>query len=380
MTTSLISVPTSEQSPKWAPWIALATLRATGGAVDTAASLADVREALVGIVGEAPVGVNTIASGAFYARKDGWMSSPKRGQHAVTASGMAALATLGFPVGGESVPAPAPVEEVPVAVEESPAVEEIAKVVEAEIIAFPTPAVVEAPVAVEPTPAPNVGVNSPGVAWTPPVVTDDPYAGVDDYIVGLAAAATPCFGGYSARAKTTCGVCPLAARCASSALTRVAEIAATIVREEAEAIRLAAEAEARRIREEAEAKARAEEAERVRVAVEAAEKARAEAEALLKDENSRKAKARAKAAQAVDDILGNPNPTTTSTGTGSTGSLADILANMASAIPTPGPTGVGIAVAFDAVCAHCRGSIPRDSSAVHIDGKGLFHISCANNA
>lgn len=324
------AVPNSAQSAGWASWVALATLRASGG-VGTPASHEDVGTALASLVGANSVGANTVPAGAFYARKAGWMTSPKRGQHAVTGEGVAALAGMGFPVGDAPVPVVEPVAA-PVPVE--PVVEEVAKA--AEIIAFPTP-----------TPAPE-----PVLA---PVSIPDPYAGADDYIVGLAAAATPCFGSYSARAKTTCGACPLAARCSGSALTRMAEVAALIEREEAEKVRLAAEAEARAAREAEEARIRAE---------------REAEEARVRDE------AWARAAAATPPVT---NPT--HTGAGATGSLHDVLAAMASMAPAPVPMpngGTVMVVAFDAVCAGCRRTIPRDSSAVHIGGKGLFHASCDN--
>lgn len=337
------AVPASAQSAGWAPWVALATLRASGGA-DIAATHENVGSALASLVGSNSVGANTVPAGAFYARKAGWMTSPKRGQHAVTAAGVAALAGFGFAVG--DVPMEAPVEEpTPTPV---PVVEEIAKA--AEIIAFPTPT---------PTPEPVV----------PSVSIPDPYAGADEYIVGLAAAATPCFGSYSARAKTTCGACPLAARCSGSALTRMAEVAALIEREEAEKVRLAAEAEARAIRE----AAAAEEA-RIRAEREAEDAARWAAEA---DEARRKMEAAAAAESIFDTPTATPN-----TGTGTSSGLANILASMAAATAPVAPVsgGTPLTVAFDAVCAHCRNVIPRDSSAVALVGRGLFHTSCAHNA
>jgi hypothetical protein len=331
--TTTLAVPTSEQSAGWAGWVTLATLRATCGLVDTAAPLADVRAALVGLVGEAPVGANTVAAGAFYARKDGWMSSPKRGQHAVTIKGVDALRGFGFPISGEEAPADVAVAEPVVATPEV----EVAKV--AEIIAFPEP------------------VASAGVVWTPPTVAHDPYAGVDDYVVGLAAAATPCFGGYSARAKATCGACPLAARCAASATTRMTEIAAMIEREEIEAI-------ARKEREEREAILRKEreEAEAIR-----------EADARRKAEEAEAIRARAEeAARMVADVI----PTTATTASVSSPSLASLLQGMAPAAPAAPSNGTVMSVAFDAVCAKCRGTIPRDSSAVYVPGSGLFHTAC----
>jgi hypothetical protein len=347
MTTNAPAVPASHQSAGWAPWVTLATLRASGGE-DTAASHEDVGAALASLVGANSVGANTVPAGAFYARKAGWMSSPKRGQHAVTAAGVAALAGFGFAVGDVPVPVvEEPVIEEPV--EEptpAPVVEEIAKA--AEIIAFPTP-----------TPEPVIGES-------------DPYAGADDYIVGLAAAATPCFGSWSARAKTTCGKCPLAVRCAASASTRAAEIAILIEREEAEAIRLAAEAEARAVREAAKA-----EEDRLRAEREAEDAARWAAEA---DEARRKVEA-----AAIESIFDAPTATPSNTGTGTSAGLANILASMAASAPAPTTTvpvagGTPIKVAFDAVCAGCRTIIPRDEVAVSFVGRGLFHTACAHTA
>jgi hypothetical protein len=334
MTSPTLAVPVTAQSAAWAGWITLATLRATGGLVDTAAPLAEVRSALAGLVGEGSVGPNTVAAGAFYARKEGWMASPKRGQHVVTTEGIDALRGFGFPISGEEATAEVAVAEPVVATPEI----EVAKV--AKISAFPEP------------------VASAGVVWTPPTVAHDPYAGVDDYIVGLAAASTPCFGGYSARAKAACGVCPLAARCAASATTRMTEIAAMIEREEAEAI-------LRKECEEREAILR---------------KEREEAEAIRETNARRKAEEaeaiRARAEEEARKVAEMITPTTTTTSSVSSPSPASLLQGMAPAAPAAPSNGTGVSVAFDAVCAKCRGMIPRDSSAVHVPGSGLFHNTC----
>ena len=336
----MYAIPTAPKSSKWVPFFVNALARAAGGP-DVPVSMETVQEGIDALTGQ--VNDPVVASAAAYnARALGYAALPKRGWYALTSDGWRLATEIAVHFGEESFPTPAPVTT-------SAPVADVAKV--AEIIPLPVPTV------------------NPGVTWTPPVVEADPYAGADDYLVGLAAQATPCFGSYSARAKATCGICPLAARCAASALTRVAEIAATIVREEADAIRLAAEAEARAIREAAEA----EEA-RIRAEREAEDAARWAAEA---DEARRKMEAAAAAESIFDTPTATPN-----TGTGTSSGLANILASMAAATAPVAPVsgGTPLTVAFDAVCAHCRNVIPRDSSAVALVGRGLFHTSCAHNA
>lgn len=181
-------------------------------------------------------------------------------------------------------------------------------------------------------------------------------ATLDQYVLGLAAATTPCFG-YHERGNDTCGECPLADRCVESRALRAVTVAAQLVK--------AAKAASRVAKPPAPS-----------VGVPAAP---------------------VTAAESIDDILDSIARTPASAQTVSASVPADFdidtlfgdvlkpdapapvapPAPPVQAAPAPQPRVTVMKAVIDSVCFDCNGKIPAKSEAAFIPGKGLRHMNCA---
>jgi hypothetical protein len=285
--------------------------------------------------------------GAWVMDKAGQLLATRKGWYALSESGVEfarRIMDCDVPV---AAPAPAPVEVAP-----APEVVEVAKVAVA-VVEEEAPEVEVAPAPV----AAPVSTKEAGVSWLPPVTVGavDAYYDEDEYLLALAVEQTPCFGTYSARAEA-CGGCPVRGACMGMLATRMAQVAATLAKQDAErVVREAQQAEARKVEE------------------------------ARKADESRKAAERA----AVEGILGGtkpapatvgtPNPTFgTNFGTVTTGKTTPAPAPA----PTPAPEAATtvkfteITAAFPGVCSACRLKIDKGNLVRYVSGKGMYHPGC----
>ncbi len=177
----------------------------------------------------------------------------------------------------------------------------------------------------------------------------------DEYLLALAVEQTPCFGTYSARAEA-CGGCPVRGACMGMLATRMAQVAATLAKQDAErVVREAQQAEARKVEE------------------------------ARKADESRKAAERA----AVDSILGTPAPATVGTPTPTfTTNFGTVTTGKTTPVPAPAPTPAPapeaattvkfteITAAFPGVCSACRLKIDKGNLVRYVSGKGMYHPGC----
>lgn len=181
---------------------------------------------------------------------------------------------------------------------------------------------------------------------------------LDQYVLGLAVANTPCFG-YHERGNDTCGGCPLAERCVESRGLRAVTVASQLVKTAKTATRVAKSTPA-----------------------------------------PASAPAPVTAAESIDDILDSIARTPATSSTVSTYAPAaatdfdleslfgDVLkpdaptpvappAPPAQAAPAPQPRVTVMKAVIDSVCFVCNGKVPAKSEAAFIPGKGLRHMTCA---
>lgn len=183
---------------------------------------------------------------------------------------------------------------------------------------------------------------------------------LDQYVLGLAVANTPCFG-YHERGNATCGECPLSERCVESRSLRAVTVAAQLVKAS-------------------------------KVATRAAKSSPAPAPTVG-------VPAAPAASESIDDILDSiaRTPATSSTFAPAPppatdfdleSLFGDVLkpdaptpvappAPPAQAAPAPQPRVTVMKAVIDSVCFICNGKVPAKSEAAFIPGKGLRHMTCA---
>jgi hypothetical protein len=228
-------------------------------------------------------------------KKDGMITSPRRGYYALT----------------EGVAAESPV------VEETP----IAPTPEVEITA---PEIPETPETPETVLRIEITVKDDGVCYLPPTgaVTHESYATEAD-LRRVAIDSTRCFGLWSSRS-AQCRECPLAGLCQATSMSALATVAAEL---DAEFVAEVAKAEV----------------------------AKAEAEATLASE-------RARLLTALSGVAASDTTTDTTTDTTAVVSYKTVT------------------VPFACVCSAegCSGTVEANTSAAHVEGRGVFHIECAD--
>jgi hypothetical protein len=338
-----LPLPRSAQSDKWAPHaaVALALMGATDAA--SAVNLSALTDRMSVLAGE-PVARASSTRGAWVMDKAGHLLATRKGWYALSESGVECARRIM----DCDVPVAAPA---PVTVEVAPAPEvEVAKVAVA-VVEEEAPEVEVAPAPV----AAPVSTKEAGVSWLPPVTVGavDAYYDEDEYLLALAVEQTPCFGTYSARAEA-CGGCPVRGACMGMLATRMAQVAATLAKQDADrVVREAQQAEARK------------------------------AEEARKADESRKAAERA----AVEGILGTPAPSTVGTSNPTFGTtFGTVTTGKTTPVPAPAPTPAPeaattvkfteITAAFPGVCSACRLKIDKGNLVRYVSGKGMYHPGC----
>ena len=179
---------------------------------------------------------------------------------------------------------------------------------------------------------------------------------IDQYVLGLVATSTPCFG-YHEAGNAMCGDCPLSGRCVEARALRAVTVSAQLV--QTSAARAAA-----------------------RTAKTAAAAAPAPSVGVP-----------AQASESIDDILASisrtPNTAQTVATPATDFDLESLFSDLTTATPVPAPVpppASATAAPFrvtvmkaviDSVCFVCNGKVPAKTEAAFIPGKGLRHMTCA---